>query len=370
MRRLLKVLGVASIIVIVGLGGLGIALSHSSPCAGTPATPSGVQLMKAVVHRCYGPPQVLKLENIAKPAVGNDTVLVRVQAVSLNPHDWHVMRGKPYLIRLLTGFGAPSDVGDVASDFAGTVEAVGKDVTRFKLGDQVFGVADGVLAQYVSVRALKDDPIVAKPPELPFEQAAAVPVAGVTALQALRDLGHIRAGEKVLINGASGGVGTFAVQLAKSFGAEVTGVCSTRNLALVRSLGADHLIDYTKEDFTRDGARYELILDDVANRSIPEYRRVLAPHGIVVLIGATRGNWLEPLAAPLEAMLLTRFSSQQFLEMFAHIDPKDLATLAKLMQSGKVKAVIDRHYGLGEASGAMAYLEAGHARGKVLIDVQ
>lgn len=369
-RKSLKVLGVTSIVVVVGLAALAIAVSHNSPCGPAPGLAPGTQQMKAVAYRCYGPPRVLKLESVAKPSAANDSVLVRVRAVSLNPHDLHVMRGTPYLIRLLTGFGAPRDALGLAHDFAGTVEAVGRDVTRFKAGDQVFGAARDALAQYVTVRALQGDPIVAKPPEMTFEQAAAIPVAGVTALQGLRDLGHVHAGESVLINGASGGVGTFAVQLAKSFGAEVTAVCSTRNIAMVRSLGADHVIDYTKEDFTQGRVRYELILDVVANRSITEYRRVLAPQGILVLIGATAGNWLEPLAVPIEATVLELFSKQKFPSMFAHINQGDLGTLAGLMQSGKLQSVLDRHYTLSEAPEAIGYLESGHARGKVVVDVE
>jgi len=326
-----------------------------------------MQPMKAVVHRCYGAPGVLKLEDIEKPNISGDSVLVRVRAVSLNPHDWHVMRGQPYFLRLLTGLGAPRDVHAVASDFAGTVEAAGKDVKRLKVGDEVLGYAPDALAQYVTVR--ESGPIVAKPAALSFEQAAALPVAGITALQALRDLGHIRPGEKVLINGASGGVGVFAVQLAKSFGAEVTGVCSTRNLEMVRALGADHVIDYTKEDFTQGTGRYELILDVAGNRSITEYRRVLEPQGVVALIGVNRGNWLGPFEGPLEATMLEPFVKQKFLSMFAQPNREDLVKLAELTQSGKLKAVIDRHYTLGEAAQAMGYLEAGHARGKVVIDV-
>jgi NADPH:quinone reductase-like Zn-dependent oxidoreductase len=248
------------------------------------------------------------------------------------------------------------------------VEAVGKAVKRFKAGDEVFGSSDGALAQYITVR--EDGPVAAKPAALTVEQAAALPVAGVTALQALRDLGHVRAGEQVLINGASGGVWTFAVQLAKLSGAEVTGVCSTRNLEKIRALGADHLIDYTQEDFTRGTQRYELILDLTGNRSIAEYRRVLAPQGLLVLIGVAPGDWLGPLEGPLEATVLDPFSKQKAVSLFAHINAEDLTTLAGLVQSGKVQPVIDRRYPLEEAAAAMRYLEAGHARGKLVIDVE
>lgn len=369
MRMLRTVLGVALVVLALALGGLALAVSHNSPCGTAPALAAGAPVMKAVVYRCYGPPPVvLRLEEVARPGIGADGVLVRVRAVSLNPHDWHMVRGTPYLIRLLlTGLGAPRDVRAVATDFAGTVEAVGTDVRRFKVGDSVFGYDDDAAAEYVAV--LDSDRIAVEPASVSFEEAAAVPVAGITALQALRDLGHVHAGEQVLINGASGGVGTFAVQLAKSFGAQVTGVASTRNLDLLRALGADHVIDYTREDFTRGTVRYGLILDLVGNRSISEYRRVLAPQGTLVLIGAGRGDWLGPLVTPLEAAVRGPLSQQKYLSMFAHVNGADLATLAGLMQSGKLKAVIDRHYTLGQTAQAMAYLEAGHARGKVLIDI-
>jgi NADPH:quinone reductase-like Zn-dependent oxidoreductase len=254
-------------------------------------------------------------------------------------------------------------------DFAGTVEAVGGHVTRFKPGDEVFGGKFGAFAEYVTVR--EDRAIALKPNNLTFEQAAAVPIAAVTALQALRDKGQIRAGQQVLINGASGGVGTFAVQIAKSFGAEVTGVCSTRNVELVRSIGADHVIDYTREDFTRGAQHYDLIVDNVTTHSLLDYRRVLNPHGILVMIGSTTpGNWFAWLATPIKGMVLSPFVSQKFGMMLADLNKEDLATLGTLMQSGKVVPVIDRHYKLSEAADALRYLEAGHARGKVVLTVE
>jgi NADPH:quinone reductase-like Zn-dependent oxidoreductase len=367
MRTLLKVLGVLVVIVAVAGGVLALVLSHNSPCQSAPTLTGTAARMKAVVYRCYGPPEVLKLEEVEKPSVADSSVLVRVHAASVNPLDWHYMRGTPYIFRMDAGIGAPKDIR-IGTDFAGTVEAVGKDVKRFKVGDEVFGAADGAFAQYVTVS--EGRAIAVKPSAVSFEQAAALPIAGLTALQALRDQGHLQAGEKVLINGASGGVGTFAVQIAKSLGAEVTGVCSTRNLDRIRSLGADHVVDYTKEDFTQGSVRYNLILDNVGNHSFAEYRRVLAPQGHTVIVGGPPGNWIGPLGGFLKASFLSPFVKQpQFLTLMAARKQDDLATLTELMQAGKLKPMIDRNYRLEELPAAMAYLEAGHAQGKVVIDV-
>jgi NADPH:quinone reductase-like Zn-dependent oxidoreductase len=256
-------------------------------------------------------------------------------------------------------------------DFAGTVEAVGKDVTDFKVGDEVFGARDGALAQYVCPRASRA--IVHKPANISFEEAASVPVAAVTALQGLRDQGHIQAGQSVLINGASGGVGTFAVQLAKVLGAEVTGVCSTRNLELVRSLGADHVVDYTKEDFTKSGQHYDVILDNVGTQPLTSFRSALKPKGICVLIGGggpNDGTWVGPMTRPVKAMLLSPFISQRFVMFLAQLKKDDLNLLSNLMKSGKVRPVVDRTFKLNEVAEAMRYLEKGHARGKVIVEVE
>src|SRR4029077_9036477 len=323
--------------------------------------------MKAVVYRCYGSADVLRVEEIAKPQPHDNEILVKVHAASLNPLDWHFMHGTPYIVRLDAGIGKPKDIR-LGVDYSGTVEAIGKDVTRFKPGDAVFGGRDGAFAEYVAVRA--DRSVVPKPDNMSFEQAAAVPIAGLTALQALRDKGHVRAGDRVLINGASGGVGTFAVQIAKSYGAEVTGVCSTKNLAMVRSLGADHVIDYTAEDFTQQPQRYDLILDTVGNHSLLQYRRVLTPHGIVVIIGGpSSGPVMRALIPPIKALLLPPFVSQRFEPFLAAFNPQDLRTLAELMQAGKLTPVIDRQYPLAEIPEAMRYVEAGHARGKVILNI-
>src|SRR6266487_642673 len=326
--------------------------------------------MKAIVFQRYGSPDVLELKEIETPVVKDDQVLVRVQAASVNPLDWHNMRGMPYLVRASEGLAKPKNTG-LGADLAGRVEAVGKDVTQFQPGDEVFGMSIRTLAEYVSV---SDQGVVAKPADLTFEQAAAVPLAALTTLQGLRDKGQITPGQKVLVNGAAGGVGTFAVQIAKSFGAEVTGVCSTRNVDLVRSIGADHVIDYTQEDFTNTDQRYDLIFDLVGNHSFSERRRILNPNGICVMAGIGGAGWHDGmamrLAGELNAYLRSRFVSQKFIAYIAQFNKKDMMVLADLMQSGKVTPVIDRTYKLNETADALRYLEQGHARGKVVVTVE
>jgi NADPH:quinone reductase-like Zn-dependent oxidoreductase len=360
-----KILVGIVIVAAVGIFWLALAMSHTSPCGPAPPVAAGMPLMKGVVHRCYGSPDVIRYEDLPKPLPADDEVLVRVHAASVNPLDWHYLRGTPYMVRMEAGFGKPADPR-LGVDFAGTVEAVGKSVTRFKPGDEIFGGKFGALADYVTVR--QERALALKPANMTFEQAASVPIAGITALQALRDKAHVRAGQKVLINGASGGVGTFAVQIAKSLGAEVTGVCSTHNMELVRSIGADHVIDYTHEDFTKDEQRYDVIVDNVGTHSLSEYRRVLTPKGVYVSVGSISiGNWFAWLEAPLEGMVLSHFVSQRFVMILAELNPRDLATLGTLMQSGKLTPVIDRKYTLSEAAEAMRYLEKGHARGKIVL---
>jgi NADPH:quinone reductase-like Zn-dependent oxidoreductase len=363
-----KIAGVVLVLVAVVLVSLGLSLSHDSACGPAPLLRSDAKLMKAIVYRCYGSPDVLKFEDIEKPTVADDEVLVKVHAASVNPLDWHYMRGTPYIVRTDSGVGAPEDPR-LGVDFAGTVEAVGKDVKRFRPGDEVFGGRTGAFGEYVRVR--ENRAVVLKPANMTFEQAASVPIAALTALQALRDKGRIQPGQKVLINGASGGVGTFAVQIAKSFGADVTGVCSTRNVEMVRSIGADHVIDYTREDFTKNGQRYDLILDNVGNHSLLEYRRVLNPKGIFVIVGGQNdGRWIGPMAAPIKASLLSPFVSQEFVMILAELNKEDLTIVRDLMQAGKVTPVIDRRYKLSEVPAAIRYLEEGHARGKVIIDLE
>ena len=322
--------------------------------------------MKAIVYHEYCSPDVLELREIDKPVVGDDEVLVRVRAASVHPGDWHLMRGQPYIIRLM-GFGLLKPKNNVAgTDLAGRVEAVGQNVTRLQPGDEVFGECKGALAEYVCAGEDKFGP---KPANLTFEQAAAVPVSAFTALQGLRDKGQIQPGQNVLINGASGGVGTFAVQIAKSFGAEVTGVCSTRNVDMVQSIGADQVIDYTQEDFTQSGQRYDLIIDTVGNRSLSDCRRALTPKGTLVMVGGQGGRWLGGVDRSIKALFLSPFSAQTLRPFIATQDKEDLAALKELIEAGKVTPVIDRKYPLSEVPEAIRYLEGGHARGKVVITV-
>ena len=325
--------------------------------------------MKAIVHCDYGVAN-LKLEEIEKPTPADDQILVRVRAASVNPYDWHFVEGTPKIIRLMgIGLRKPKEIR-LGVDFAGTVETVGKNVTQFKPGEEVFGGREGAFAEYVCRRAVGS--VASKPASITFEQAASLNIAGITALQAVRDRGKIQSGQKVLINGASGGVGTFAVQIAKSFGADVTGVCSTRNVDLVRSLGADHVIDYTKEDFTKGEQKYDVILDNVANHSLSEFRHVLTPNGKYVMIGGGGANEqgvFGVMLRPLKAMVLSKFVDQQMGMMMADSNQKDLSLLAEMVESGKMKPVIDRTYKLAEVPEAIGYLEQGHARGKVVIVV-
>ncbi len=319
--------------------------------------------MKAIVYSNYGSPDGLKCEEIEKPTAGDDEVLIRVRAASVNPFDWYFMRGRPYIARIFFGLRKPKM--KPGRDVAGQVEAIGRNVTRFKPGDEVFGSCLGAFAEYASTPESK---LVIKPNNVTFEQAASAPVAAVTALQGLRDKGQIRPGQKVLINGATGGLGTFAVQIAKSFGAEVTGVCSTRNVEMVRSIGADHVIDYTQEDFTKGGQLYDLIFDSVANHSVSARRRVLNPNGICVMAGGPKpGRFIVPMARLIKALLLSRFVSQKLVTFVARLNKEDLTIIGKLMAAGKVTPVIDKRYGLSEVPEAIRYVGTGHARGKVVI---
>jgi NADPH:quinone reductase-like Zn-dependent oxidoreductase len=323
--------------------------------------------MKAIVYHNYGAPDVLELREIPSPAVTDDEVLVRLHASSVNPAEWYAMTGL-YIARPGFGLLKPKDTR-LGADFAGVVEAVGRNVKRFRPGDEVFGGRNGAFAEYVSIR--EDRAIVLKPANVTFEQAAAVPTAAITALQGLRDQGQIQPGQQVLINGASGGVGTFAVQIAKAFGAEVTGVCSTRNVAIVRSLGADHVIDYTQEDFTRSQRRYDLLLDIAGSRSWSEYKRVLNPKAIFVIAGGPKTNrWIGPLSHMLKVRLASLRASQKVLFFIAKFNQEDFRVLQELLQAGKVTPVIDRTYPLSQTAEAMRYLGTGHAQGKVVITME
>ena len=323
--------------------------------------------MKAIVYTEYGSPDVLELKEVAKPAPKDDQVLVKVHAVSVNAADLHLLRADPFLIRLSSGFLKPKHT-ILGSDIAGRVEAVGSNVTQFKPGDEVFGDISacgwGGFAEYVCVR---ENALVLKPTNLSFEQAAAVPMAAVTALQGIRHAGQIRPGQKALINGASGGVGTFAVQLAKSFGAEVTAVCSTRNLETARLIGADHVIDYTKEDFATNGQQYDLILAANGDRSISDYKRALSPKGVYVQTGGSMGQMTQ---AMIQGPWISMTGSKKMGNMgVAKPNQNDLVFMKALLETGKVKPVIDRCYPLSEVPEALRYLEEGHARGKVVITV-
>ena len=323
--------------------------------------------MKAVVYRAYGSPEVvLRCEDVAKPVPGDGEVLVRVRAAAANPLDYHLMAGA-YLIRLFTGLRKPKPTRP-GRDLAGEVEAVGAKVTAFRPGDAVFGLSRATFAEYVSAR---EKELVLKPASLGFEQAAALPVAGLTALQGLRDKGRIQPGQKVLINGAGGGVGTFAVQIAQSFGTAVTGVCSTGKVDLVRSLGADHVVDYTGDDFTRSGERYDLIFDGVGNRPLSACRRVMTRKGTFVAVGVRPGGrWIGPLPHLLGLLASAPFVSQRVVPFIARGSREDLLELTRLIAANKLTPVVDRRYPLSEAPEAVRYLKEGHARGKVVITME
>ena len=324
--------------------------------------------MRAIVYHEYGSPAVLGLEDIATPAPAEGEVLVRVLGAAVNPGDWDLLRGKPYILRPMTGIRRPKN-GVLGLAIAGKVETLGENVTVFKPGDEVYAeLSRGGFAEYAIVPA---DALAQKPANLTFEEAAAVPVAGVTALQALRDTARVESGHKVLINGASGGVGTFAVQIAKVFGADVTGVCSTRNLDLVRSIGADHVVDYSQEDFATGGQRYDLILDNVGNRSLSDNRRALSPKGTFIPNsnkgpGTLIGGYL---ARALHAVMVSPFVPQRLRPMAASGSSEDLVVLKELIEAGKVSPVIDRTYPLADTAKALEHYGAGHARGKIVITV-
>jgi NADPH:quinone reductase-like Zn-dependent oxidoreductase len=343
-----------------------LALSFMANALAQPSSPNPAPLMKAVIYHEFGPPEVLTVQDVPKPVPTDNQVLIKVRAASLNPYDWHFMTGMPYIMRTAAGFLKPTDPR-LGVDFSGTVEAVGKNVTKFKPGDDVIGAKGGAFAEYVCG---SEKGLIIKPANLNFEEGASVPIAGLTAFLAVRDKGNVQPGQKVLINGASGGVGTFAVQIAKVAGAEVTGVCSTRNVEMVRSLGADHVIDYTKEDFTKRPERYDLILDNVGNRSLSDCRGALTPNGKYIMIGGPNGTWIRPMDRALKAAFLSRFVSQKLTMMLSEPTPEHWAAMQELLESGKVKPVIDRRYPLSQIAEAMRYLEQGHARGKVIVTME
>jgi NADPH:quinone reductase-like Zn-dependent oxidoreductase len=319
--------------------------------------------MRAFTRHRYGSPDVLRLELVPRPTVTDDGVLVRVRATSVNALEWHTLRGKPYIARLTDGLRGPKSAL-LGTDVAGVVEAVGANVTDLEPGDEVFGSRTGAFAEYVSARYL-----VPMPRGLTFEQAAAVSVAGQTALQGLRDKGRLRAGQRVLINGAGGGVGTFAVQIAKALGAEVTAVTGTRNLELVGSIGADHVVDYTRDDFTRSRGAYDLLLDIGGNRSLSSMRRALTRNGVVVLVAPSPGQWLGPVARVLGAVVTSRFTDRKVLPFLSSVRREDLFVLKELIEAGRVVPVIDRTYPFERLPDAIRHVETGNASGKVVITV-
>jgi NADPH:quinone reductase-like Zn-dependent oxidoreductase len=323
--------------------------------------------MKAIRYYKYGSSDVLRLQDVDQPAINDDEVLVRVRAASLNPLDLYYLHGVPYIVRMEVGLTRPKAHG-LGFDMAGTVEAVGKNVTSYQPGDEVFGSRPQALAEYLAVR--EGAAMTRKPASLTFEQAAAVPVSALTALQALRDKANVRAGHKVLVNGAAGGVGSFTVQIAKAFGAEVTGVCSARNADLVASLGADHVVDYAREDFTQSSQRYDALVDIAGSRTLSECRRVLTPSGVLVGVGApSKGRWIGPMRRYVAMTLVAPVVSQKMTFFMAEQSRDDLAVLVGLLETGKVTPVIDRTYPLSEVPQALRYLETGHARAKVVITI-
>ena len=353
----------------MGRGGTSVGITQGSNAGAhltAGASPAGAATMRAVVQHRYGPPSVLELSEVEMPLPGRGDVLVRVSAASVHPGDCFVMTGRPYVVRLVFGLRRPRH-GIPGMDLAGVVAAVGKDVTALRPGDEVFGWSTaGTLAEYACVRA---DDLVPVPAHLSVADAAAVPTSAMTALQALRDIASVRPGQTVLVTGASGGVGTFAVQIAKAMGAEVTGVCSTRNVDLVRSLGADHVIDYTRADFTRTETRYDVILDNVEAQPLAAVRRALAPTGTLIPNSGRGGRWLGPIRRIVKARVLSGFTRQRLKPFTSVSKRQDLLAVADLLANGQVAPVIERTYPLDRAADALRHVAAGHTRGKVVITI-
>jgi NADPH:quinone reductase-like Zn-dependent oxidoreductase len=365
-RRNKLLLGFLGVLTAAGLV-FAVVLSRDAACPPAAALSQTSDSMQAIRVHCYGGTEALRLEQVPRPVPAEGELLVRVRAAGVNPLDWHYLHGKPYVMRLSSGFGRPENPR-AGVDFSGTVEAVGPAVDGFRPGDRVFGAASGAFAEYVVVGASQT--VVRMPDNIDFEQAAAVPIAAITALQALRDAGQLQPGQKVLVNGASGGVGTFAVQIAKALGAEVTGVSSARNTELVRSLGADHAIDYAQEDFTRGGPRYDLVIDNVGNHPVSALRDALQPEGTLVMVTGPKDNpWTGPLGRMLATRLTASFASQTQVTLFASANKDDLAVLRTMLESGRVRPVIDRRFPLDQVPQAIEFLEQGRTRGKSLITV-
>lgn len=367
MKRRYRIAGWILVLFAGAIAALAYVLAKTDECPAPPAVAADAATMKAIRYYCYGDADVLVHADVERPRPDANEVLVKVKAASVNPLDWHFMRGSPFFMRLGTGLGAP-DVPRLGVDFAGTVASVGADVTRFNPGEDVFGGQAGAFSEYLVIA--EDHALVHKPEEVSFEQAASVPIAGLTALQALRDHGQLRAGQKVLINGASGGVGTFAVQIAKSMGAEVYGVCSTRNVEMVRSIGADYVFDYKKENYTESDEKFDLIVDMVGNHSLLANRKVMSDAGRMVIVGGAKGDWLGPILRPFGAVLLSPFVEQDMQMIISTFNSDDLATVGDLIARGEVRPVIDRRYRLSETADAIRYSESGRARGKIIIGLE
>ena len=360
-----KILSVILVLVALGALSLLIAMSYTSACGPSPPLAAGATPMKAIVHRCYGSPDVVRYEDIAKPTPADDELLVRVHAASVNPLDWHYLEGTPYMVRLDAGFGKP-DNPRLGVDFSGTVEAVGKNVTRFKPGDEVYGFGHGAFAEYIAV---PQDGLAPKPGNLTFEQAAAVPLAAVTALQGLRAAG-IQPGQHVLVIGASGVVGTFAVQIARHLGAQVTGVCSTRHADVVRRLGAGQIIDYTKQDFTLGAARYDLALQLGGTYSPAAVKKVLTPRGTLIQSFGDGSRWFGPVGNLIKAVALNALARQTLKSFTAKVTAQALTEVRELIESGSITPVIDRTYPLTDAAAAVRLVEEGSPAGKVVVVVE
>ncbi|MEM6581451.1 MAG: NAD(P)-dependent alcohol dehydrogenase [Pseudomonadota bacterium] len=355
------------IILCVSIGALGILLSHTSDCPALPQAELSDDKMMAVLRPCYGSPDVLEYVFIDVPEPAEDEVLVKVAAASVNPLDYHFMRGSPYIMRLMLGTGAP-DNARFGRDFAGTVVATGSEVTRFAPGDRVFGGTDGAFGEYIT--RPETGSIAPIPEGVGFEDAAAIPIAGVTALQALRDHGQLEPGQRVLINGASGGVGTYAVQMAKAMGAHVTAVCSGRNVELVRSIGADEVINYKEESYLDSGQPFDLIVDMVGNHSPMENQSILTPEGKLVIVGGDKGNWIAPFVVPIQALVSNQFVDQELKSFTAVMDSDDLVAVANMVADGEVVTVVDSQYPLSDTAQAMRRSESRRARGKIIIEVE
>lgn len=363
LRRILLILAG---LVVTGLVILAFTLAYTGDCPASAPVEAGENTMMGVFRPCYGGPEVLQYRRADIPEPAADQVLVKVAAATVNPLDYHFMRGSPYLLRLFAGVGRPDDER-IGSDFAGTIVAVGAGVSEWQPGDRIFGAAAHAFSEYL-VRGATGS-LARLPDGVSFEQGAGLPIAGVTALQALRDHGGLQAGQRVLINGASGGVGTYAVQIAKAMGAHVTGVCSDRNLELVKSIGADAVFDYRRENYLESGEQFDLIVDMVGNHSPLDNRKVLTPDGKLVIVGGDKGNWIAPFVTPIKAGVSNLFVDQELQSFTASMRAEDLATLAEMMAAGKLQTVIDSHYPLNETADAIRHSESRRARGKIVIDV-